>query len=368
MDFRGRITVAKSKTVDDLKLRHDPATIILNLRAELAQAKAEAVNSAMIREIIGTARLETESLQIPSWVVKPSLTADAPGTPGLMLSDLHWGEVVKPSQVNGVNEFNLTIARRRLRHTVERAIKLLKILDPQMRYPGFVLKLGGDMVGGNIHEELAATNEANIMPVVLDLYHELVAAIKTLADVFGHMLIPCVSGNHDRNTKKTWHKDRNDTSFGWLLYQFLAARFKDDPRIVFYIPDSADALYRIFNTRYMLTHGDQFKASDSIIGAIGPIMRGTQKKQQRNAAVDQQFDILECGHWHQRIVLAHIHVNNCLKGYDEFAADNNYRPSPPSQNLFTTHPDIGVNWAMEVFCDAPSRGPKAAWSSIPRND
>jgi len=352
------------KTVKDFKAAHDPASIILALRAELAQAKAEAINATVVREIIGTAKLETEKLQLPAWLSKPTITADAPGVPGLMLSDLHWGEIVKPAQVNGVNAFNLEIARRRLRTVIDKTIKLCKILDRDMRYPGIVVKLGGDMVGGNIHEELQATNEANIMPVMLDLYRHLVPAITLLADVFGNVFLPCVSGNHDRATKKTWYKDRNDTSFGWLLYQFLAERFAADKRVTFYIPDSADALYRIYNTRMLLTHGDSFPASDSIIGAIGPIMRGTQKKQQRNSGVGQTFDILECGHWHQRIVLSHIMVNNCLKGFDEFAAAHNYRVEPPSQNLCTIHADVGVNWAMPVLCDKPEKRDASPWVSV----
>ena len=213
----------KARTAADFKSKHDPATIILNLRSELAQAKAEAINATVIREIIGTAKLETEKLNVPEWVLKPNVMADAPGVPGLMLSDLHWGERVKRAQVNGVNEFDMTIARRRLKHTVMQTAKLCKILDRDMRYPGIVVKLGGDMVGGNIHEELAGTNEANIMPVVLDLYRELVASIRFLADVFGYVFVPCVSGNHDRSTK-TWYKDRNDTSYGWLLYRRSRSR------------------------------------------------------------------------------------------------------------------------------------------------
>jgi hypothetical protein len=358
--------MTKARTAAQFKEQHDPATIILNLRNELKDARAEAINATVIREIIGTAKLETEKLRIPEWVVKPTVTADAPGVPGLMLSDLHWGEKVKREQVNGVNEFDLNIARRRLRNVVEKTVKLCKILDPGMRYPGIVVKLGGDMVGGNIHDELTATNEANIMPVVLDLYRNLVPAISMFADVFGNVFLPCVSGNHDRSTFKTWHKDRNDTSFGWLLYQFLAERFSNDKRVSFYIPDSADALYRIYSTRYLLTHGDQFRSGDSIIGPIGPLMRGNQKKQQRNAAVDQSYDIMECGHWHQRIVLSHLMVNSCLKGYDEYAADNNYRFEPPSQNLCTTHPDIGVNWAMPVFCDPPAKRDATPWVSVPK--
>jgi hypothetical protein len=158
--------------------------------------------------------------------------AGAPGVPKVMLSDLHWGENVRPEQIGGVNEYSLPIARRRLRTVFETTIALCKILSPEMAYPGIVVPLGGDMVSGNIHDELAATNDINTMPTVLDIYKHLVPGIKLMADTFGNVFLPCVSGNHDRDTKKIWNKDRNHTSFGWLLYQFLALRFADDPELL----------------------------------------------------------------------------------------------------------------------------------------
>lgn len=358
--------MAKTKTVDSFLAENDPARIIAQLQADLAKAKEGEITADAIRDYLGTLKLETNKLQVPEWVYKPTVTSKAPGVPNLLLSDFHWGERVFKEQVNGVNEFDLAIARRRLRRVVECVPYLLKILDPQMRYPGIVVKLGGDMVGGNIHEELAATNEKGIMPTWLDLFKHLCSALNYLAGVFGNVFVPCVSGNHDRDTKKTWNKDRNATSFGWLLYQMLADHFAEDKRFTFYIPDSADALYRVYNTRMLLTHGDQFPASDSIIGPIGSLMRGTQKKQQRNAAVDQSFDILECGHWHQRITLSHLIVNNSLKGYDEYAAQHNFRFSRASQNLWTTHADLGVNWEMEVLADMAVKNKDAAWASVPK--
>lgn len=357
--------MSKAKTVSSFLEENDPSRIIKQLQADLKDAKEGQITADAIRDFLGTVRLETEKLNIPEWVHKPSVTADAPGVPNLLLSDFHWGERVFPAQVGGVNEFNLAIAHARLRNVVDKSLHLLKILDPKWRYPGIVVKLAGDMIGGNIHEELMATNEVGIMPTWLDLFKNLASALKLLADAFGNVFVPCVSGNHDRDTKKTWHKDRNATSFGWLLYQMLANEFADDKRFTFYIPDAADALYRVYNTRMLLTHGDQFPASDSIIGPIGSLMRGTQKKQQKNSAVDQSFDILECGHWHQRIVLSHLIVNNCLKGFDEYAYSHNYRFSRASQNLWTIHPDHGVSWEMEVFCDKSPIGPKTSWVSVP---
>lgn len=353
-----------SKKLSDLKTAHDPQTIISNLHAELKDARNAAQTAEMLREYVGTAKLAVNELQLPTWVFAPK-TANLPGVPKIMISDLHWGEMVRPEQVGGVNEYNLAIARKRLRKVIETTIVLCKILDPSMKYPGIVMPLGGDMVSGNIHDELAATNELNTMPTVLDLYRNLVPAIRLMAETFGHVFLPCVSGNHDRDTKKTWKKDRNHTSFGWLLYQFLAAAFADDKRVTFYIPDGSDALYRIYNTRYLLTHGDQFRGGDGIIGPLGPVTRGEQKKNTRNAAVGQDYDVMEFGHFHKRMITARLRGNGCTKGYDEYAADGNFGFEPPSQNFWMTHPDKGITFDAPVFCDASRKQVKAVdWVSI----
>jgi len=357
--------MSKPKTLDDLAAKHDPVTIIAGLRAELAEARSRADSAAILREWIGTAKLELSELQLPKWVVSPK-TAGAPGVPTLQLSDFHWGERVDKRQMGGMNEFNLTIAHKRLKSTVDSCVRLARIVSPEMEYPGIVAQLLGDMISGNIHDELQATNELNTMPTVLDLYRHLVPTLTTLADVFGRVFVPCVGGNHGRDTKKTWAKDRNHTSFDWLLYQFLAEHFAatGDSRVVFYIPDGADGVYRAYNTRYLITHGDQFRAGDSIIGPVGPLMRGEQKKSAAYSAVNEPYDIMCFGHWHTRYLWARGRGNGTLKGYDEYAKQNNFRPEPPSQNFWITHPDHGITFDAPLYCDRSVRRAKAPWASV----
>lgn len=355
------------RNVKDFKLKHDPATVIARLEKDLSAATEQLGLQSAIKDVLGTVVLKLDELQLPAWALEPQKDSSAPGVPTLFLSDLHWDEVVQPSQIGGVNRYSRAIAQRRLRYTVDTAVHLLHILDKDMRYPGIVVALGGDMISGNIHEELQATNEFNVMPTVLDLYQHLTCALKALADVFGHVFVPCVSGNHGRNTRKPWAKDRNATSFDWLLYQLLARHFAavGDKRVTFFIPDGPDALYRVYSTRYLLTHGDQFRAGDSIIGPIGPLFRGNQKKTARNQAVGQDYDVMMCGHWHQYIHVERLIVNGSLKGYDEYASQQNYMFEPPRQALFVTHPRYGITYRMPVLCEQPPKVRKTpAWVSI----
>jgi hypothetical protein len=339
---------------------------VAKLEAELRMANRQSADASVIKNVIGSLDTAVSELHIPDWTGAALSKPSSPGVPTLFISDLHWGEVVHPSQIGGVNEYNLAIAHKRMDYTVETAIHLLKILDAKMDYPGIVAPLGGDMISGNIHDELTATNELNTMPTVLDLYGKLVGAIGRLADVFGAVFVPCVSGNHGRDTKKIWSKDRHHTSFDWLIYQFLAKHFEADKRITFYIPDSSDAAYKIFDTCYLLTHGDQFRGGDSIIGPLGPLTRGNQKKLARNTAVDMAYDLMICGHWHQYIHLERLIVNGTMKGYDEYAYQGNFSYEPPRQALWLTHPKYGITYRMPVLCEQPRTSSKAGWVAVPK--
>jgi len=333
------------------------------LEADLKRANAASADADAIKAIVGTLNSKLDELTPPKWTHE-GIGASAPGVPTLFLSDLHWGERVYPSQINGVNEFNVPIAKKRLHYTMDTAIHLLKILDSRMRYPGIVIPLGGDMISGNIHDELVATNELGSIPAMLDLHGDLIALLTLAADTFGHVFIPCVSGNHGRDTRKIWAKNRHHTSFDWLLYQFLAKHFEGDKRVTFFIPDGPDALYRVYDYRYLLTHGDQFRGGDGIIGPLGPLIRGSQKKLARNSQIGDEFDTMICGHWHQYIQLKRLIVNGSLKGYDEYAFTNSFPFEEPTQALWITHPRFGITYRMPVFSQQHKAPKSKAWVSI----
>lgn len=353
-------------------LSAEPQSPVVSLRLKqlehaLATERSLRLTEAVLRESVFGLSEQITHADLPDWVVAPDPGKSRPGVPTLMLSDLHHGEVVDPAQINGVNEFNMEISRLRLREVANTAIHLLRIISPNMDYPGIVVPLGGDMISGNIHDELMATNEFNTMPVVLDLYGELIQLIRFMADTFGHVFLPCVTGNHGRDTKKIWNKDRHATSFDWLLYNFLAKHFAKDSRITFLIPDGPDAYYRIYNHRYLLTHGDQFRGGDGVIGALGPIIRGDQKKRSRNMQIQMEYDTLLIGHWHQYIHLTRLIVNGSNKGYDEYAYNNNFPFESPQQALWLTHPTHGITFRMPVKVShkaAQSQG--VSWVSLPK--
>lgn len=359
-----RRKVLPSSHLEDL---NNPVHLRAKLRrveGELKTANETVLDHTMIKaKIIGLTQNVAE-VEPPKWLFKTKSTHDSPGVPTLFLSDLHWGEVIDPKQIGGVNTYNMAIARARLKEVGRSAIRLLTILSPKLDYPGIVVILGGDLISGNLHEELTATNEMNTMPTVLDLFEHLAALLQTMADTFGHVFVPVVSGNHGRATHKTWGKDRHHTSFDWLTGCLLAKHFANDERFTFLIPDGPDAYYRVYTHKYLLSHGDQFRGGDGVIGALGPIIRGDYKKRSRNAQIGMDYDTLLIGHFHQYISLTKLIVNGSLKGLDEYAYSLNFPYEPPQQALWLNHWRHGITYRMPILAAKREVEAGAAWVSV----
>ena len=332
---------------------------IRRLEAELAQARKAKFDIDVVKNEI--LKLRDEFQDPPDWTLKSKKPNSSAGVATLFLSDLHWGEIVFPSQVNGVNEYNLDIAAKRLTTVVEHAVDLVKNHVTNKGYPGIVVFLGGDMVSGNIHQELKETNEEPIMPVVLILAEQLLQKLRALADEFRRVHVAGVYGNHGRNTFKPTAKHSAFESFDWLIYRLLRWKLEGDSRFTWNIPDGSDAMVEVYGHRYLLTHGDQFRGGDGVIGALGPIIRGDHKKRSRNGQIDLEYDTLCIGHWHQLVQMQRVIVNGSLKGYDEYAYKSNFPYEPPRQALWLTHPEMGITFSMPVYADRKNFKKSQEW-------
>jgi len=334
---------------------------VKQLESVLSAVKQNTLDENYIKDKIIKLVKGTEKATAPKWLVQTTKTKSTPGVPTLLASDWHWGERVFRTQVGGVNEYDMQIAQARARALVTNAIDLLNNHMVNPNYPGIVFALGGDMVSGGIHEELLATDQQEIMPVVLDLFSVLCWAIKTLADEFGNVFVPCVSGNHGRSTKKIRAKGRNFTSYDWLLYQFLSKFFADDKRVTFLIPDGSDCAYSVYSHRYLLTHGDQARGGDGVIGMLGPVIRMDHRKRSRATQLDMSYDTMLLGHFHTLTQLRRLIINGSLKGYCEYAFANNFGFEPPQQALWITHPTRGITFSMPVHVEKPKIKTGADW-------
>ena len=328
------------------------------LERELKEVHRDNDTAASIRqEIYG---LATSTPEPPVWLQKPTKHGLA-GVPMVLWSDWHWGEIIRPGEIGGVNEFNPTIGAARVKMLIDKTIDLAFGHMTGAKYPGIVVCLGGDFISGDIHEELAQTNSGRPLQAINEVRDQLIMAISAMADKFGKVVVPCVVGNHGRTTRKPVAKQRVFTSYEWNLYQQLDLWFRNDRRVVFDIPGETDAFVNVLGHRFLLTHGDALgvKGGDGIIGAIGPIARGTFKVGRSEAQIGRDFDTLLMGHWHTYIPRGDAVpaiVNGSLKGYDEYARVVLRVPySRPLQALWFVHEKHGLTAQWPVYLDDDRR-------------
>lgn len=362
--LKGRLAAASSAGITPLvtppeakgqveKLRLQYEDKVRALEAEVRNKTREELTAEAVRKYFFG--LAERDLDPPKWVAKAEGAPRGPGVPTIFMSDFHWGEVVNPIEVDGINAFDLDIAHTRLTTLVDKTVHLCRDHMVSPNYPGIVAILGGDMVSGDIHQELAETNEGQTMQHVFDLSENLASGLGRLADEFGQVFVPCTFGNHGRNTQKPRHKGAAYTSFDWQISCILKSHFKTakDDRVKFYIPAGPDTLYTLMGHTYLLTHGDRMgvKGGDGILGPLGPIARGVKKIKATYSQLGIEVDTVLMGHWHQNIRLPDAIVNNCLKGPDEYAKSMRFPVSPPNQALWWTHPEYGITFESKVFVD-----------------
>lgn len=285
--------------------------------------------------------LNRQSSKKPRWAVTPKGKTKERAIATAMLSDTHFDEVVSPAEVSGINAFNREIAVSRLSKFFQNTAKLSKDYINGIHIDGLVLAMGGDMVSGNIHDELARSNHAEIMDTVLFWSEQIIHGVDQLGGLFDGIHIPCVVGNHGRNSVKWRNKGAVQDNFDFLIYSLVARHFRGNKDITFDIPLDTNVRWESYKTRFNMAHGNEFRGGSGVGGVSVPILRGNYKKQQTAQAVNMPYDHLMIGHFHQYMDLGHVLMNGSLKGYDEYCRSNNFGYEPPRQMYFLTDPKHG---------------------------
>lgn len=330
------------------------------LDAERAKSEAKS-ESRILRKLLGEKEAELirshRELALydrvwkakPKWAVKHSAQrSQHSGTLVSILSDTHYGEVVDPREMDGENAYNMAIAESRTKRYFAKLIELPREYLHGITYDGIVLALGGDLVSGDIHDELTETNELSTYETIETVLPWLIAGVNSLVEAYGNVHIVSAPGNHGRRTRKPHAKrfsaENADTHIARLLAQSVTGATFDIPR-------SIDVNFSIYETHFTLEHGQKFRGGDGQVGALGPIKRGVLRKKHQTQAVHKPFDIMLLGHFHQLVVAPGqgFIANGALKGYDEYARGEHYVAEPAQQALFLVSPQHGVQASMPVL-------------------
>lgn len=266
-------------------------------------------------------------------------------TPVVIASDWHSEEIVKPSSVNGLNEFNLDIFEQRCTRFWQSSLRLIRLLNQDVKITTVVLALLGDFITNDIHEEMSENNALLPADAIINVQAKIIAGIEFwLNHSKYNLVIPCKVGNHSRTTKTTRAASEAGHSLETLMYALIIAHFRNEPRIKFVVEDSYLTYVDIYSQTLRFHHGHELKFSGGVGGLFIPTYKAVDKWNEGHKAA---LDIF--GHFHQSRDGGSFVANGSLIGYNAYAIRNKFSFEPPRQTLLLIDKKRGRTFSCPIL-------------------
>jgi hypothetical protein len=277
--------------------------------------------------------------------IKPKLpSGKSESTVVVLASDWHVEENVEEGQVNGLNKFNLDVAKKRSMQFFQGALRLTEIFQKDTKIDTMVLALLGDFISGSIHEDIA--ENTNLGPTKALIFAEelIVSGIEfLLANSKLNLVIPCHSGNHGRATKEQRFATENENSFEYYMYHTIAKRFAGNKRVKFLISESYVSYLPVYGHTLRFHHGHGLKYSGGVGGLFVPAYKAVARWNDGRRA-----DIDCFGHFHQFRDGGSFICNGSMIGYNAYAVGKGISYEKPQQVMFVIEKNRGRTFTVPI--------------------
>lgn len=342
-------------TASTVVVEKDPDPVLVQenreLKSKLAAASAGDLKTERVVRRLEEAIENVRPQYDPKpWRPTPSSQDRTAQEMVLLFSDTHASEVVSLEETRGINQYNWEIMLDRM------ADIRTAILSHKEHFGFEVSKLHvfflGDMLSGDIHEELAITNDRPTAEAVVQLARDTVAWLEELAEWFPEIHLAGVPGNHPRASKKPSAKQAHNNA-DWLYYKLVEAYLQTHSQFTFAFPRGSFNVQVICDRfRALLMHGDGIRSTMPGVPWAGVNRRITTLEQQFVEA-REPLDFVMLGHFHTRNVLDGIStqtfMNGSVKGVDEYSLKQFGSGRRAAQTLLTFHPKRG--WTGQYSVD-----------------
>lgn len=340
-----RIVVGKvAASPDEELIRENAALKLENSRLRLHATKTASGDTATERVLqrieaaVATNRPRFEPVEFE---LRPG--ERTPQEIVLLTSDYHASEVVTLRGTQGINEYDWSVM-------LERMAGVQRSVLSHAQHFGFAasklhIPMLGDMLSGDIHDELAITNDRPTAEAVVDLAYDFAEWLKGFTDFFPLISVKGVAGNHPRRTRKPSFKEYHNNA-DWLFYKMLEALLRGHPQFEFDFPRSWGQTWIVADRwRVLSMHGDGIRTTMPGVPWGGVHRRITTIEAQMQKA-RSPLDFVFLGHWHTANSLDGIQaktvMNGALKGADEYAIQQFGSGRDAEQTMMTFHPKRGM--------------------------
>jgi len=282
---------------------------------------------------------------VSSHKISEGLKLNGEATMVAVASDWHVEENVKGEAVNDMNEYDLSISRKRADHFFRTVHKLCEIEGKHTKIKNLIIALLGDFISGHIHEELMETTELEPTEAIIRAQEYIISGIEYLLKNTPYKItIVCHSGNHGRITKYVHYSTEHGNSLEYMMYKSIASYFRNEKRIDFIIPNAYHSYIDIYGRTLRLHHGHAIKFGGGVGGITIPVNKAiAQWNRTRRADIDV------FGHFHQAYDGGNFIANGSMIGYNAYAIAIKASYERPAQIMFGIHSKLGHYVTRRIY-------------------
>jgi hypothetical protein len=265
-----------------------------------------------------------------------------------LLSDVHAEEgVIATPAIH--NSYSIEIARQR----VARFFAGLQWLIAHAQAHAFdigtlVLWLGGDLISGDIHEELLETCSMRPIDAALMVRDWIIAGVQQLlVELPGiQLIVPCSCGNHARTTKRVRPSTGAGHNLESVIYENVAREFAANDRVQICITPDEMQYVEVLGYTLAFHHGHRMRYSGGIGGITIPAIKAMHRWQQW-----RECDYYHFGHFHTRIDLGQIAFNGSVIGPNPYALSIGAAPERPQQSFYVLDAKRGKTMCCPIWVE-----------------
>lgn len=274
----------------------------------------------------------------------------------LLLSDNHCDQVVRPEEVDGLENHNFPISARRHEVLVEEIIKWKERALINFHFKRLHVFGLGDYTSGSIHDHekksyygCQFTNDLAIAQVFAQMFRELAAH-------FEEVIVDTIIGNHGRLTDQyEFDHQAVQNNHDTLIMKIVEVYCKDIPNIKFRFPMGLSTIVNVEGFNFFLHHGHGKKGGSEVwsqakkkAGTIVPLHRGA-------------INYFCSGHYHSQGEApasggCRMIANGSFLDCDPYSYQSLDEASSATQLLFGVHKNNGVTWRLPIQVRKPDEG------------
>lgn len=316
-------------------------------------------------QVLGDFRSPVTPIKAQKPLVAPPVKEGHTEDAVLVISDTHFGDIIRAADTSGFAEYDLEIAGNRMGYIAKKAKMILGLHRAMYPIKKLYIPILGDIGNGDLHD--APKSNALFIPAQIHFsYHMLRFLIEDMAQLIEEGVIEEIVllfsvGNHMRmaEDKKMPTKLQAQRTFDWLIYQFVMEKFRGVKGITIRETMSPFIFENIRGHRYGMNHGmevgyrnapeAQLKSMSAFINHVralfdSPVYRET------NHLEGATFDRFIIGDIHVPVSFPRLLSNGSLNGQNELGVNWGLECIPAGQWLFGVSDKQIQTWQYYLDC------------------